>query len=256
MRHNFKTKSTVSFSLFRLFPESAEYIDKIPVDSMLGIPLDMQHHYILRKDDFLKRSKAIEANAAITTDYFIERLESLHENVLRPVFNLKESIIRYEFQHRGAIHAHCLHAYPNGPSVPEMELCFDTSKMPTYDVQAQLDKYTKIVHRPDFLNRNEEDRLYFQKQIIHNEQNLKLIESISSAKSKAKNFFVNELGISELHSSMNPNSWKPPYGNNFVEPIQNVLRQTLEQKMDSDELLQLSHQRLLNRVQTHSCTYK
>ena len=67
---------------------------------MMGIPEEDQHKYILKKDDFLLRSKAVEANAAIAVDYFVERLQALIDNVLTPVFGLREYIIRFEFQHR------------------------------------------------------------------------------------------------------------------------------------------------------------
>ena len=37
-----------------------------------------------------------------------ERLQVEVEDVVKPVLGVQESIIRYEFQRQGAIHAHCI----------------------------------------------------------------------------------------------------------------------------------------------------
>ena len=86
--------------LHRLLPESEQYLDKIVVKSLDGIKEEDLAKYITAEQDFLLRSKAIENNAAIATDYFIERLEALFDEVLIPVYGLRDYIVRYEFQHR------------------------------------------------------------------------------------------------------------------------------------------------------------
>ena len=86
--------------LHRKFPESAQYLDKIVVKDLNGIKEEDLHLYITSDDDFNLRSKAIENNAAIATDYFIERLHALFEEVLIPIYGLRDFIIRFEFQHR------------------------------------------------------------------------------------------------------------------------------------------------------------
>lgn len=160
------------------------------------------------------------------------------------------------FSNRGAIHAHMLQSYPHGISVPEMKQCFDNVLMPTYGVTDALNRCNERLASKEFVQKGGPEVEAEKENKKKFEEDLELMKAICEAKKKAKNFFVNELGISEVHSNMAPNSWKPPYGNNYVEPEINVLRQHLEEKMESSESLQNALERLLNRVQTHSCTYK
>ena len=50
--------------------------------------------------------------------------------VLVPVLGVKDYMIRYEYQSRGAIHAHILLAIPMGISEKERDLAWKKSKDP------------------------------------------------------------------------------------------------------------------------------
>ena len=149
-----------------------------------------------------------------------------------------------------------LQSYPHGISVPEMKKCFDNNEIPDYGVFGALNMCNEKLSSKEFLEKGGEEVEIMKKEKERHEGNIELLKAIGEAKKKAINFFVNEVGISEVHSNMAPNSWKPPYGNNYSEPFINVLRQNLEEKMQSSKTLQEALERLLNRVQTHSCTYK
>ena len=114
----------------------------------------------------------------------------------------------------------------------------------------ETEKETEAVKEAEAVKEKEES--VTEKEVKRVKKEYKVIQDSIT---KAKRFVCLELGISELHCNMDPGSWKPPYGRNRVEPPENVLRQTLETKMESSETCQLALERLLNRVQTHGCTY-
>ena len=142
--------------------------------------------------------------------------------------------------------------FPHGISAIDQENCFDPD--PTL-LSARSDLEEALLRQEDRKKRGESVDEALQSDYIKNlRERVKLLDEKQESVKKAMRFFVGELGISELHCNMDPNSWKPPFGQNRVEPTENVLRQTLEEKTATTETAQLALERLLNRVQTHACT--
>ena len=240
--------------LHRLFPNHEEYLGKRAVSAteMASIPEEERHNFITKQQDYLLRSRNAEKYAAITTDYFIERLEGLFKDVLEKVYGLKDTIIRFEFQHRGAIHAHVLMVYPQGPSAPEQELAFNTQDSLTITLEQLLEAKAER----DKMVAEQKDAAQVEEHVTKLEKKVETIEAAQRAREKIIKFAVEDLGISEMHPNLDPFAWKPPYGLNSVEPKENVLRQTLAENMDSAQSLQLANERLINRVQIHEHTYR
>ena len=148
--------------------------------------------------------------------------------------------------------AHVIMLFPRGPNALEQELAF--GEQPSLKHQKEVLEMVKeqmAAMTPEQIVAEDKD-----KHLERCEKGVAKAEAAAEAREKVIDFFTNEIGISEVHPNLNPFSWKPPFGNNYVEPVENVLRQTLDENMTSDENLQISHERLVNRVQTHSCTYK
>ena len=94
------------------------------VNTIDDIPEDHGNNYITKAEDYRLRTKAINDNAQLVTNFFVARMEDLIERVLKPYFGVREHIIRYEFQKRKSIHAHCMFVVDNGPSEPTRKMAF------------------------------------------------------------------------------------------------------------------------------------
>ena len=65
--------------------------------------------------------KAITENADISDFFFKEKLKLVFKHVLGPLYNINDYIIRYEFQHRGSIHAHIICCVENGITAIDLQ---------------------------------------------------------------------------------------------------------------------------------------
>jgi hypothetical protein len=201
-------------------------------------PDEPRDAYITKQEDYRLRSQAVNRNAAIVVDYFIERVESLVKHVLRPVLGIKEYIIRYEWQHRGCIHAHILLSVNGGPSQEELTMAFKTKI--NEKVQEELDKLLECSNSPPDA-------------ILAAENDLKLLREVKAAREKVLLFGTEHLGLSGIHPDLDPYNWPPPYGQNTTSPLENCLRKRLADLVGDDKRLIEDYERLITRIQIHSC---
>ena len=69
--------------------------------------------------------KAISENADICNFFFKEKLKLVFKYVLGPEYDIKDHLIRFEFQHRGSIHAHMMVCVENGPTAIDLQKSVD-----------------------------------------------------------------------------------------------------------------------------------
>ena len=113
--------------LHRLLPASDAYLHKIIIGSMDDLPDGADPHlYIERSTDFHLRTRALRDNADIVDAYFMLRIETLLATVLKS-YGVVNSIVRYEVQCRGTMHAHLLLQINNGPSLSTMEKAYSVN---------------------------------------------------------------------------------------------------------------------------------
>ena len=218
---------------------------------METIPDEDKHRYITTEQDYLLRSRATEKYAFIVTDYFCERIDRLFNEVLRPVYKCGETITRFESQHRGSIHAHVLAHFPQGLSAPEQAVAFKAHPSTVEQLEERLEGIHKDLEeetRPECI-------ADYEAGINQINKDLEKAKAAIPARQKAIKFYVQDMGFSELHPNLDPYRWKPPFGNNSAEPLQNVLRQTLAENMESAEDLQIAYERLVNRIHVHNHTF-
>ena len=218
---------------------------------MEAIPEEERHRYISTDQDYLLRSRATEQYACIVVDFFCERVDRIFRDVLRPVYKCGETITRFESQHRGSIHAHVLAHFPQGPSAPEQALAF---KQPASTAQELKDRLECMQMTLD-KETDPKARAEIEQGVKDVNKELEDVKAADPARQKAIKFYVQDLGFSELHPNLDPYRWKPPFGNNSAEPLQNVLRQTLAENMESAEDLQIAYERLVNRIHVHNHTF-
>lgn len=153
---------------------------------------------------------------------------------------------------RGAIHRHCLLNFPQGPSAPDQAVAFDTHR----PVQEIKDNIMVLQENMEKRIANGEDTAGDDFLLKNLNEEIENARAAGVAREKAIKFFVQDLGLSELHPNLVPSNWKPPYGQNRVKPKVNVLRQPLGQNMTSSEELHKAYERLVNRVNNHECRFR
>ena len=218
---------------------------------MEAIPEEERHQYITTDQDYLLRSRATEKYAMIVTDFFCERIDRLFNEVLRPVYKCGETITRFESQHRGSIHAHVLAHFPQGLSAPEQAVAFKAHSSTVQQLEDRLECMQMTLDKET----DPKARAEIEQGVKDVNKELEDVKAADPARQKAIKFYVQDMGFSELHPNLDPYRWKPPFGNNSAEPLQNVLRQTLAENMESAEDLQIAYERLVNRIHVHNHTF-
>ena len=71
------------------------------MDSEDQIPKGREEEFITKRQDFLLRADAVNANAGVVLQYFIDRVETFVEKIGKPILGIEDHILRYEFQDRG-----------------------------------------------------------------------------------------------------------------------------------------------------------
>lgn len=146
---------------------------------------------------------------------------------------ISNNLSRYEFQDRGAIHAHCLLRLKGGPSEPELKLAFDTF-------------CTDVAPSPPKQGASEDEIAYYKEQ-------LETYQKVQKAQKKIAEFVTQQVGISTVHPNLEPKSWPLPYGQNPVAPVEHVIRQSFDKITETDESLLQGYERVINRGQIHNC---
>ena len=145
--------------------------------------------------------------------YFCERVIRFVEKVMVPIWKIQYWTIRFEFQNRGAIHAHCLLSSLDGPNQIDADLAFktklppgDKSRAQAYEdfkeltVESEIDQY-----RRTYFHNNEQAEKEAQ-------ECFNKLELIRKAREKYITFLVKKLGVSEINPNLDPKTWKPPLG--------------------------------------------
>ena len=115
------------------------------------------------------------------------------------------------FAGRGTIHAHCLLYMKNSPSVQTSDLAFEVIHHFTEsDAQKHLTHLrAKECGIDDLAEMSEDDKKSRVEKFKCGYD--KYIE-IQKARKEVENFVVENLGISNIHPNMNPQTWKAPFG--------------------------------------------
>jgi hypothetical protein len=64
------------------------------VNSKADIPEGQEEKFITKADDYKLRTKAVNDNAKLVTEFFMARIDAFHEKVLKPFFGVKEYVVR------------------------------------------------------------------------------------------------------------------------------------------------------------------
>ena len=241
-----------SDEIHRALPGSDQYLGKQIVQNECDKPNgDERKGFLTKREDFLFRARAVDKNSAFIVEHFCKKVEGYVEQVLRTTIGVTEFVIRYEFQHRGCIHAHCLFSVKYGPSTKDLRIAL--GKIPPFEEPVNTtglappeaeDQDSEMAAMP-------EQRKNFD--AIRMRNNEKKKQAIQEKQEQVIEFACLQIGLCSLHPDLDPKNWPFPYGSNYKEPLVNVLRQPFDEiTMDNDSIAQ-SLTRLVNRVQLHSC---
>ena len=227
--------------LHELFPESSEYLNKTVVEP-LEMPLDdtEAEPFITKSKDFLLRRQNVNNRALLVVNYFCTKVERLVTEVLPKTIGVKEFIIRYEFQSRGAIHAHVLLSCLNGPSAPELELALNTTLRKDPKADLEMAKEDNV----------DSSRLEYLETKVSD------LENAQKAMEKLVYFSAHQIGISCLHPNSNPSEWKQPYGQNVAEPVTHPCREDIVDTLATESSVRNTYENLVNICQSHKCMMK
>ena len=247
-----------------LIPESVEYLNKIIVESEDQIPPDREAEYITKKQDFLLRAAAVNKHAGLAVDYFCERVETFLEEVAKPILGLKDFIIRYELQERGAIHAHCLLNFQKGIGPSDMKAALQAliTADPIFDLEEKIQKLEDCLakevpaEQPAANDPDQEEEPHPLDELSKLQDQADLARKALRARAFLEEFTARDMGISCMHPSLQPSTWPEPYGNVASKPLINPTRLSLEKIMENDQELRENYTRLVNMCQLHRCLHR
>ena len=228
--------------LHRLLPGSERYLGKTVVDSMEDVPPDADMSlYIEKKQDYLLRSTAVQANGHIVDWYATKRINVLLNTVLKTI-GITDFVLRSEYQSRKAIHWH-MAARTLGIRLDDIK---SACQKYDFDVRCSTEEEQKMN-----LEETTEYRLYLSSHGINpdvrstDEQKAAVLES----RDNVIEFTTKVLGLSAVHPQADPKRWPGPEGQDVSAPPTNVLRENFLQVTDMEEDYAL----LVNRVMLHAC---
>ena len=244
-----------SDEIHRALPDSDQYLGKQIVQNECDKPNgDAREGFLTKREDFLLRARAVDKNSAFIVEHFCKKVEGYVEQVLRTTIGVTEYVIRYEFQHRGCIHAHCLFSVRYGPSTKDLRIAL--GKIPPFEEPVNSPPNPGL-EPPEAEDQDSEtaamseQRNFFDAIGRKNEE--KKNQAIQEKQEKVIEFACLQIGLCSLHPDLDPKNWPFPYGSNYKAPLVNVLRQPFDEIiMDNDSIAQ-ALTRLVNRVQLHSC---
>ena len=243
-RDNFNIFFTLSSAdlhwpqFFEKFPEGRAHLDKIFKEKEDDIPLaDDRSKYVTAQEDFMFRRNFLEEHAHEFDLFFDAQLNLLLECVLYPMLGITDHIIRYEYQQRGAVHAHILFAVPMGFSE---QVKSDIVKAESHDVdfkrEAELFSIDPVAGVVD----------------IGDPSNMTPAEIAINNKMRLIRETCLRIGICERHPSDDQNNWYLADGGTLqTAPPSSVLRKTLPESLQ-DPKVQLID--VVNKVLTHKCS--
>ena len=238
----FYTVSSADFhwpEFYKIFQEGRDHLSKVLVRKEEDIPDGAdRHRYVTHAEDFLWRRRFLIEKSHEYDLYFRRKVNLLIEEVLKPVFGVKDHIIRWEYQSRGAIHAHILLYIPMG--ITEIERKRATKIPHTEEFLAlRQSMQARVFNEGASVPVEYSDDLTAQEKAIYTEMKI-IIETAFN------------IGITECHPSRSSNDWFIQDNGIITNPPSNsVLRQ------DFNHTLQDSQRNLtdiINKVGIHRCS--
>ena len=199
--------------------------------------------FLTSSEDFLWRKRFLVEKAHHFDVFFRKQLDLLLQLVLIPVFGVTDYIIRYEYQSRGAIHAHLMLLIPMGVSEMERRLAWrnlGSSDEFVEDWHCQLaDELAN--HQPPV------NPLTF-----HQGDDATMAEKQALIRLKLLLQFAHGCGGVERHPSNLPDNWFVNHGGRLATaPSADCLRQEWDTTLANPFPTLVN---LVNKVATHTCS--
>ena len=239
-------------------PAGRLHLQKIIVNNELMIPANPPPGavYITKAEDFWQRNRLLRNYAIEHSKWFENKVNQFINLVLKPVFGVREHLVRFEFQSRGGIHAHILLCLPLGISNEERNRAFHPTspcvdKIHAFVRQclAQNPNCTTLdmMACPAYATLTQELRSPLSVEALG--QALEVIQ----LQDKIVRAVYEKGGLTEAHPS---NSLDDRYLNNgghlLAAPSTACLREPYETRIAPDHYRQ-SLVNLVNKVGTHNC---
>ena len=226
-------------NFFKIFPEGRAHLAKIAVKGEMDIPQGADRSlYVTASEDFLWRKRFLVQKAHHFDVFFRLQLELLIKEVLMPVMGVVDHIIRYEFQSRGAIHAHILLVVPMGITEADRRLAWSNMALPsdTFIEDEHIRAMAEAGGQFDFQDDTPPN-------VVMARIRMKLLVE-----------FVLGCGVSERHPSNDPNDWYiQDQGSLATAPSSECLRQTWPETLANPKQALIN---LTNKVATHTCSLR
>ena len=247
-----------SDEIHQALPDSDQYLGKKIVQNECDKPSGEERgEFLTKKQDFLLRARAVDKNSAFIVDHFCKKVEGYVEQVLQRTIGVDEFVIRYEFQHRGCIHAHCLFSVKYGPSTKDLRIAL--GKIPPFEEPANSSANPNL-EPPEEEDQDmaepaapSEQRNFIEAEGRRRRREEEKKQAIKEKQEEIIEFACLQIGLCALHPDLDPKNWPFPYGSNYKEPLVNVLRQPFDEITKDDDSIAQALTRLVNRVQLHSC---
>ena len=233
--------------LHRLLPGSERYLNKTVVD-VIPEGQEDSGEFITKKDDYLLRQKALNANGHIVDWFAHKRMKLMVDKILEDQLGTMDYIIRCEYQSRSAIHFHMV-ARCVGISLKSLEFAFAN----------QIEVENMKVGAKEFTNeedmQKEVKKLQDMGRILVTPENREQIaRETEDHQKKVLKFGALAMGISACHPDQDVRNWPPPIGTNDLPPPTNALRTTVSDVAnDPNQDLDTDYTHIFNRTMLHKC---
>ena len=222
---------------YNMFEEGRAHLKKTLVKHLNEIPPNAnQDQYITTGEDYLWRRNFLEAHAHHYDIYYRKLLDLLLKIVIYPVLGAKDHIIRYEYQSRGAIHAHILLAVPMGIDLASKKNMLLVDNLEEQQ-RVEQELFANEEQAALAVNDLPEDSTAAQRAIHHR---LALLKEVGL-----------RLGICERHPSDSRHDWFVQDGGTLTTPpTSSTLRQLFDEALQQ---VQIHIVNLVNKVGIHRC---
>ena len=246
-RENFNVFFTLSAAdyhwpaFYRIFPEGQQHLAKTLVRTEADIPQGANREdYVTASEDFLWRKDFLTKRAHHFDLFYRKQLDLLFDEVLVPVMGVTDHLIRYEYQSRGAVHAHIMMVVPMGVNEEE--------RIEAWRMREQR-----------YPEHQEDTHRHILNHCGHHLRPLSDMPDDFSVNARQHHIrmhilteFVLGCGASERHPSDNPNDWYVSDGGTLsTAPSSDCLRQDWPTRLAD---LKRSLVNLTNKVGTHTCS--
>ena len=239
--------------LHDILPEdyTKHYLNKNIVKAKKDIPHgEDPTDYITESQDYQFRLKAISENADICNFFFRKKLKLLFTHVLQPLLNVTDYKIRFEFQHRGSIHAHMVVVIENGITAIDLQNSMDVK----FEDKSPQDEQASDDHLTDEEDENGHKIKDSQGETVQRRQKRIYSQQCLDARKKIIEFAKETVLISAEHPNLDPTQWPAPYGSNVHKPRTIVLRELYQlPKVETLKFCQETYEKIVNYCLLHTC---